>query len=139
MRRINRALSLILVIVIIVSVSSLSAFARASEYINLTTATISSPSKGKVTVDFSVIGTGYMNRIGVQKIEIYKSNDEKADTIYSTDAGYSHLMISNDYKHEGAASCSVPTGYRYYAIVYFYASDSKGSDVIEHETNLVRA
>lgn len=132
-------MALMLSLVICLSIFAVPAFARASEYISATTTTISSPSNGKVRIDFYVIGTGIMDKIGVQKIEIYDSTGDRVAIIRNTDWGYAYLMGARRSFYDGSVTYPVDAGRDYYAIVYYYASNSEGSDVVEHQTSITSA
>lgn len=102
-----------------------------NDYIILNSASISAES-GKVTVTFSITGTGTMTTIGASTIKIYTASGTLVKTYYSQ-YGY-NLM-----KYSGSVTYIGTSGTKYYAVVKFYAANSSGSGTATYTTGTVTA
>ena len=140
-KKISRMIAILLVLVLCVSTTALaedinyiekSTLARASSYIDSSTATITS-SKGTITVRFSIIGTAKMTSLGATKIEIKSSSGTTLKT-YTTG-----LMGSDVSYHSGSITYAGVSGVSYYAVVYFKAANSSGSDTTTKTTASIKA
>lgn len=129
-KRILRSISVILVIVFLVSapVHAMAAEARASAWFTGYGASIVASGNGKINIEFRVVGTGTMTKLGASTIDIYKSNGTFVKTISYTASGNGYMMGYNTAFHSGSVPYSGVAGQKYYAVVNFYAKNSSGSD-----------
>ena len=135
-KRILRSISVILMIVFLVSapVHAMAAEARASAWLSGYGASIVAAGNGKIKIEFSVVGTGTMTKLGASTIDIYKSNGTFVKTISYTASGNGYMMGYNTAYHSGSVPYSGVAGQKYYAVVTFYARDSSGSDTRSYTT-----
>jgi hypothetical protein len=133
---------IVLIVLVISALSSVSAFAaetRASLYISSYRASVIPTGNGKVNIEFSVVGTGTMTKIGSSVIQVYKSDGTLVATFSYTNSGYENMMGANTYTHTGSVSYSGISGQSYYSIVTFFAKNSNGSDSKTYTTSLATA
>lgn len=135
-KRILRSISVILVIVFLVSapVHAMAAEARASAWFTGYGASIVASGNGKINIEFRVVGTGTMTKLGASTIDIYKSNGTFVKTISYTASGNGYMMGYNTAFHSGSVPYSGVAGQKYYAVVNFYAKNSSGSDTRSYTT-----
>ncbi len=135
-KRILRSISVILVIVFLVSapVHAMAAEARASAWFTGYGASIVASGNGKINIEFRVVGTGTMTKLGASTIDIYKSNGTFVKTISYTASGNGYMMGYNTAFHSGSVPYSGVAGQKYYAVVNFYAKNSSGSDYRSYTT-----
>lgn len=131
-----RALTIVLVLAFCVSTMSIAAEARASDYIFSRYASTSKDSSGKVTVYFDITATDTMTTLGATKVEIKNTHNTTVKTFKNTDIGYSTMMGSNKIFHASSVTYQGLAGSAYYAVVYFKAGDSTGSDTGIYTTAL---
>ena len=89
---------------------------------------------GKINIEFRVVGTGTMTKLGASTIDIYKSNGTFVKTISYTASGNGYMMGYNTAFHSGSVPYSGVAGQKYYAVVNFYAKNSSGSDYRSYTT-----
>jgi hypothetical protein len=133
-RRLFKFISVFVVISVICSVAAVSAAARASDYIETYSASISR-SGTTVTVNYAIIGTGSMTSIGASSIVIYRNGVSVATFSYPT---VSALRSSNTFTHDSNVYYTGTSGNTYYAVITFYAGNSSGSDTRTITTSSVR-
>ena len=135
-KRILRSISVILVIVFLVSapVHAFAAEARASAWLSGYGASIVAAGNGIIKIEFRVVGTGTMTKLGASTIDIYKSNGTFVKTISYTASGNGYMMGYNTAYHSGSVPYSGVAGQKYYAVVNFYAKNSSGSDTRSYTT-----
>lgn len=135
-KRILRSISIILVIVFLVSapVHAFAAEARASAWFTGYGASIVASGNGKINIEFRVVGTGTMTKLGASTIDIYKSNGAFVKTISYTTSGNGYMMGYNTAYHSGSVPYSGVAGQKYYAVVTFFAKNSSGSDSRSYTT-----
>lgn len=135
-KRILRSISVILVIVFLVSapVHAMAAEARASAWFTGYGASIVASGNGKINIEFRVVGTGTMTKLGASTIDIYKSNGTFVKTISYTASGNGYMMGYNTAFHSGSVPYSGVAGQKYYAVVNFFAKNSSGSDTRSYTT-----
>ncbi len=138
-RNIVRTINLVLVLVLCVSILAIPAAARSSDYIVSRYASATSIDGGKITVDFRITATGSMTTIGATKIEIKNSSGTTLRTYKSTETGYESLMGSNRTVYSSSVTYQGISGNSYYAVVYFKAENSSGSDIATYTTLLETA
>lgn len=115
---------------------------RASSYIVGTNAYITPESNGLLIVTFSISAYGEMSEIGATSVEIYEDNGhttKRVATYNYTDPAYSFMMGKNEGIHAKDISYNGTVGYKYYAKVYFRASNSFGGDAVTETTPVVTA
>ena len=139
-KRIKKTISVILVIVFLVGapVYAMAAEARASSYFSSYSASITASDNGKMNINFRVVGTGTMTKLGVSTVYIYKNGTRIATRSYTAD-GNEYMMGSNTAYHSGSVPYVGVAGQKYYAVVTFYAKNSKGSDTRTYTTSTITA
>lgn len=140
-KRILKLISVILVIVFLVGapVYALAAEARASAWFSGYGASVVASSNGKLYIDFRVVGTGTMTKLGASTIEIYKSNGTFVKSISYTASGNEYMMGYNTAYHSGSVPYSGVAGQKYYAVVTFFARNSSGADTRTYTTSITTA
>lgn len=140
-KRILKLISVILVIVFLVGapVYALAAEARASAWFSGYGASVVASSSGKINIEFTVVGTGTMTKLGASTIEIYKSNGTFVKSISYTANGNGYMMGYNTAFHSGSVPYSGVAGQKYYAVVTFFARNSSGSDTRSYTTSITTA
>ena len=126
-------------IIMLTMLLSTVAFAEinASAYIAATNAFITRDGN-TVEVDFWIVGTDTMDKIGVKYIYLYEKNGYSwnlVKTFAYTNPLYSAAMM--DYStagHAGYVTYSGSASKSYFAKCYFYAEKDGGSDTIPQET-----
>lgn len=131
-----RTLAILLVLALCISPLTIFAEARASDYINSRYASTSKDSTGKVTVYFDITATGRMTEIGATKVEIKNTHNTTVKTFNYTDKGNEHMMGSNRTFYASSVTYQGLSGSAYYAVVYFKAGNSSGSDTRTYTTAL---
>ncbi len=135
----NSTLRIITLVIILTLLMSTAAFAsiNASAYISATNTWITR-SGSTVKVNFTIVGTGTMDKIGVKYVYLYEKNGNSwnlVETFDYTDPDYaSTMMDSNTGAHAGYLSYSGYANKNYYADVRFYAEKNGGSDTIQQYT-----
>lgn len=91
-----------------------------------------------VNVYFSVVGRRIMNEIGVSEIRLFEQNGNSWTRVYTFEAddpAYTADMLSyNTSAKADHVTYAGDSSKNYYAILYFYAADSNGSDTITYYT-----
>lgn len=145
MKKYNHLFVIVLIVSIVCSLT-LPAFAtndgacksaRSSAYINSVWASASG-GIGSVKVSFGITATGDMDTLGVTAFEIKDSSGNTVRTFKSSSTGglmgYNETYFSGSKTWYGATS-----GCKYYAVVYFKASDSSGYDTTSYTTGYCTA
>ena len=125
----KRIIALFCVIACMIAMS-ISAFARASDQLDAYWMDVTS-SNSQIHVDFSVSGTGIMNRIGCESIYIYESNGGRwveTEHLNENDFGMSR---GDARKFANLVSTDCVVGMRYKVVVTIFAEDSAGRDARE--------
>lgn len=127
-----RVISVILILTAFFSIGAVAAYIPpdapdASAYISSYSVSIINGGNGKLKVDFDIVGTGTMTKIGASCIKIYKSNGNYVGTIWHTDSGRGGMMGSNKAYHSDVETYTVTPG-SYYVEITFYAKNSSGWD-----------
>lgn len=117
------------------------ASARSSDYIDDYRAVVTPISGGKMVVTVDVSGVGRMTQIGATTIYIYESTDNKYFTRVATYEyeDYPEMMGSGTFYCEDAVTYPGTPGNYYFASVYCYAANAKGSDEKNYTTSVKRA
>lgn len=135
----NKTFRIIALVVALTLILSTAAFAtmNASAYITATNAFITR-SGNTVEVNFSIVGNGTMDKIGVKYVYLYEKNGDSWDLVKTfsyTNPQYEPTMIDTDISgHAGYLSYSGYASKNYYADVRFYAERNGGSDTIQQYT-----
>lgn len=140
-KRSIRLLAMLLIVSLVLSSVSFAANRPAEEiqsskYLTSYSGKIVPTGGGKFNVEFKVLGTGVMTKIGASRIVIYK-NDTIIEHIWYTDPGRSGMMGYNCILHADTESYSGVSGAKYYAVIYFYATNQNGSDAKTYKTATV--
>lgn len=140
-KRILRSISIILVIVFLVSapVYAFADEARASAWFTGYGASVVASGNGKINVEFTVVGTGTMTKLGASLIYIYKSDGTRIATISHATKGNEYMMKSNTAFHSDSVPYAGVAGQKYYAVVIFFAKNSSGSDTRSYTTSITTA
>ena len=134
-----RTLSLLLVLSFCLSAMAFAGARRTSDYIESCYAYSSKVGGGSVKITFDITGTGTMTSIGATKIEIKNSSGTTVKTYKNTDPGFSYMLASNRTSYASSVTYPGLAGSSYYAVVYFKAGNSSGSDTDTYTTGYVTA
>ena len=135
----NKTFRIIVFVVALTLLLSTAAFAtmNASAYITMTNTWITR-SGNTVKVNFSIVGNGTMDKIGVKYVYLYEKNGTDWDLVETfdyTDPDYDDIMMDTDIGgHAGYLPYSGFASKSYYADVRFYAEKNGGSDTIQQNT-----
>lgn len=139
MKKTMRFLSLVLVIGICLSLSGMAVESRASYYISRTAGYVVAGDDGLI-IGFTLVGTGRMTDIGATKIEVKNASGTTVATYRYTDVGYSNMMGHNTASYTSSITYEdAISGNDYYAVIYFKAGNSSGSDTDTLTTGLATA
>ena len=110
---------------------------EASEYIAITSAWITRDGD-TVKVNFYIVGTGTMDKIGLKYVYLYELNGNTwslVKTFAYTDSQYEGTMMAqNIAAHSGNLPYSGSANKSYYADCRFYAEKNGGSDTFRQYT-----
>lgn len=110
---------------------------QASAYITAVWAT-SSGGSHSITVDFSITATGKMTSLGSTMVEIKNTSGTTVKLFKATDTP--SMMGSNQTFYRSSVTWdSATSGSKYYALVYFKAANSSGSDTTSYTTSFATA
>lgn len=141
MKKYVRIISIILALTTIIAVPAyaLEQEERASLYFSSYRAYCYRASSTTLEVNFTVVGAGIMDEIGVSQILVQQSSDRTNWTTVRTFSRYSDSnMIDTDAAYHGTTlSCSVDSGYYYRAYVTFYAKRGSGYGEKNYYTEIV--
>ncbi|WP_394272149.1 acid shock protein [Butyricicoccus sp.] len=133
----KKIIALVLVFALCLSVAAFAAETRASNFINSKVATASSGNG--ITVTFTIRATGTMTDLGATKIVIKTYSGTTVKTYNYTDDGFAYLLGHNCSTYTASVSYPGFPGNQYYAVVYFKAGNSSGSETTTYTTNLATA
>lgn len=119
-----RIVSALLLLACLLSISAHAA-TNASDQIFAYEAEAVACGNGKIAIEFSIEGTGYMNNIGAKKIKIYEDNGRLVDVFLKSDEG---MTISNKVSYGNTKYFYGTPGMRYEIVVIVFAEDDRGSD-----------
>lgn len=138
--RIVSAAALVLALVMCISPLA-SAAVYASDYIVVSSASISKVSSGVVEVRCDVTGTFGVNEVGAKKIVVYESSDDinwtAKKTFYSSTT--SGMILYGVMSGVSTVTYNGRAGYYYYAEVTAYAGTNGTGDTNIHITGSVKA
>lgn len=127
----KRLLAAVLAVMMLSSFAvGITAMARASDYITRTTAGLSSPSTGKVSLSYSVLATGRMPTVGVSSFYVevkYGTGSWEFFKVFEA-VDYPSMLGSNKVSHVGTFTFDGTPGAQYKGTVNSYASDANGHD-----------
>lgn len=99
---------------------------QASNYIASKTAYIYKNGGGSISLCFGITATGPMTLLGTTRIELYTAAG-RLMKIY-TSSSYENMLVTNRYTYNSYVTYPGVSGESYYAVMTFYAGNSKGSD-----------
>lgn len=135
----KRCLRILVLVIAMALILSMVAFAAMTEsdYIAATSAWITR-SGNTVEVNFSIVGTGMMDKIGVKYVYLYEKNGNSWDLVktfaYTNSQYASTMMDSSSSGHAGYLAYSGSASKNYFADCRFYAEKNGGSDTIQQDT-----
>lgn len=103
------------------------AFARASDQINDYLIDVVSANE-QLYIDFSVSGTGLMDRVGCESIDIYLSDGSNWIKQESFDENDSGMSKRNVRRFANTVTADCEAGARYRVVVTIFAENSAGRD-----------
>lgn len=131
-----RLIALCLILTLVLPTVAFAAV-TASEYITVTNAWITRDGDN-VEVNFYIVGTNIMDKIGVKYIYLYERNGNTwslVEVFDYTDPSYASTMMgSNTSAKSGYVTYSGYASKSYYADCRFYAEKDGGSDTIQQYT-----
>jgi len=131
-----RLIALCLILTLILPTVAFAAV-TASEYITVTNAWIARDGDN-VEVNFYIVGTNIMDKIGVKYIYLYEKNGNTwslVETFDYTDPSYASTMMgSNTSAKSGYVTYSGYASKKYFADCRFYAEKDGGSDTFQQYT-----
>lgn len=133
-KRLSKLIAIVLMFAICLSSTAMAVEARSSEYIRTASATASGGS-GSITVSFSITAKSSMDKLGASKIEIKNSSGTIVKTFYSSTT--TGMTTSNAISFSNSVTYNGTSGVKYYAVVYFIASNTNGSGTGSCTTNTV--
>ena len=118
--------------------------ARGSNYIFASSLAVCSTGGGGLDIVFSITGTHTMDNLGAYWIDLYRGSNTSSGTrvasFLRTDSGYSYLMTTNDFYHDGIIHYEgATTGSFYYAVAMYYAGYGGGGDFYRHTSTVAQA
>ena len=100
---------------------------RASDQISMYYMDVST-SKGYIDVEFSIKGTGTVDKLGCQSIYIYERSGDGIRYVQSVLEDDEGMSASNTFTHSNLISCSAKAGVQYEITVTLFAENSAGRD-----------
>lgn len=137
-KKIIRIFVFCLVLALLFSTAAL-ASTQESSFLNAYYADIIHQGGGVVSVDFGVVATHSMAKLGISKIAVYKSSGTLAKAITNSTAGYSSLQTSNSSTYFHSVNIQLTSGTSYYMVITFYARDSSGAGAANYRTGTFTA
>ena len=111
------------------------AAADASPLITATYVSATPIGNGKVSFDFFILATNYMEDLGASVVTIWSESDGYLATFRYTDYGYEDMMGHDCIHYDSDVIFPGAPGESYYAVITFYASDGEISDTFTQTTN----
>ena len=127
-KRCIRLLSILLLVYIATSTLCAATENRASEYFATYRSWYTKGSGNTYYIDYTVVATGIMFRLGVETVDVYDVNDDDepcASLSYADDTSLMEYNVSNV---TGRVEFTGLPGRSYYAVVTFFAQDAYGSE-----------
>lgn len=145
MKKLLKSCSICLIIIVMISTTAFAAAPgdpaapQANSYIWKTTVSPVAVGNGVIEVNCSVVGTGTMDKIGINRIDFYKADGTHVEGHYYTESGYGYMMGYNSGKHSATVRFQGVSGERYYAIVGFHAGKGNGAGGVQMGSAIVTA
>ena len=130
----KRIFSLIILVVMIMNVTAFAVEARESRFISSTSGSVCALGGGTIEIEFTVTGTGPMNKIGAYTIVLYKADGTLVDSFAYTDTGYENMMGYNTFSYTSCIQYPGVSGQGYYAVITCYAENDNGFAKIPYIT-----
>lgn len=118
-----RLIAVVLAMSILLSVPAFAAV-KASGQIDVYDISVTKVSRGKIAIEFSVDGTGRMDRIGASSIIVY----ENGTVVASYDADDTGMSVRRSTYHANTIYFNGTAGTRYKVEVTVFAEDADGTD-----------
>lgn len=142
-RFINCLSSFVLIAYLLCSITlPAKASTKSNYYISGVYATIDTGSNGNLSINFTVIGIGQMDKIGVTTIRLYEDSGngfKPIKTFSSDDREFSYMMNYDVTLCNESVPYKGTVGNDYYAVIYAYAENQYGSDSDSVTTSVVTA
>lgn len=103
-------------------------FARASDQISGYWIDILAARNGGIAVEFSITGTGYVNKIGVESIRVYENRGTYWSLVEYPQEDDPGMSVTNDFAHGGTIYCNGTAGVEYKVAVTVFAENDAGRD-----------
>ena len=100
---------------------------RASDQISMYYMDVST-SKGYIDIEFSIKGTGTVDKLGCQDIYVYTYKDNTWQFVQSFQEDDDGMSAENIFTHTNLISCPADAGVEYQVIVTLFAENSAGRD-----------
>lgn len=132
MRRLIKAVCLLMAAVMLFTTTAFAAESRASDFFMMTSTYLERVSSSEIEIWFDVTAVGRMDQLGVQKIKLQRSTDRSNWTTiktYNRD-DYDQMICTNTASHSDCVTyTSASSRYYYRAYVEFYAKKGNGSSM----------
>lgn len=122
-----RVIAFILVIACFMSLSAFAIQTRASDQISSYSINITA-NTGSIKVKISVSGTGTMDKIGCESIEIYKKVGSRWDYVTSLDEDDTNMSNTNIHAHAQSFYFDTVKNVEYMVSVVIFAENDDGRD-----------
>lgn len=111
----------------------------ASDYFWRTSVAAVSTEPGKIIIEFDIVATEYMDKLGAKQIDIWKQqyNGEYIKVLSYYDYNTEGLMEENTDGICGHLTYYGTRGTNYFAGIHLYAENSSGNEGKYYETNIV--
>lgn len=138
----TRRITILLVTILLLSLTGASiAYARASSYLEsyFVMLTPKEGENGRMIVSFWVQGTGIMDKIGADAIQIQRrsGSDWITEATYAGEDDPSLFYGTNVSQYRNEFNYYGTPNYDYRAVIYVYAGNSSGSDTGNHTSGSV--
>ena len=100
---------------------------RASDQITMHYIDVST-SIGYIDVEFSIKGTGTVDKLGCESIYVYKYKNNTWQFVQSFQEDDDGMSAKNTFTHANLISCPADAGVEYQVIVTLFAENSAGRD-----------
>jgi hypothetical protein len=130
--------ALLLAVILCAAPLSITAEARASDYIISYSASTTANSSKLITVSFSITANGTMDKLGATTIYLYeKSGNTLTLKKTFTESAYPNMTSSNKMIYSSSVTYQGTANTSYYAIVYIYAGKNGVGDTRSITTSTV--
>ena len=108
-------------------IPTFAADSRASDQISMYYMDVSTR-KGYIDIEFSIKGTGTVDKLGCQSIYIYERDGDTLRYVQSVLEDDEGMSAENIFTHTNLISCPADAGVEYEVIVTLFAENSAGRD-----------